>query len=194
MRGVKTSNPRNVIFSYININSIRNKLNDLNVLVGPHIDILCIAETKLDYSFPNAQFKLDGFCTPYRLEKSSSSGGILTYVRSNMPSRLLTSFVIPESIQALAIEVNLRKEKWLVLPIYRPPDQNLKFFMENISSLLDHYASAFSNILILGDFNDTVTSREISSFISEHSLFSLITQPTCFKSKKGKCIDLILTN
>ena len=44
------------IFSYLNINSIRNKSGDLDKMVDGNIDILCIAETKLDESFPNNRF------------------------------------------------------------------------------------------------------------------------------------------
>ena len=45
-----------VVFLYLNINSIRNKFGDLNKIIDGNIDILCIAETKLDESFPNNQF------------------------------------------------------------------------------------------------------------------------------------------
>ena len=46
----------NVIFSYLNINSIRNKFGDLDKIIYENIDILYIAETKLDGSFHNNQF------------------------------------------------------------------------------------------------------------------------------------------
>ena len=46
----------NVTFYYLNINPIRNKTGDLDKTVDGNIDILCIAETKLDESFPNNQF------------------------------------------------------------------------------------------------------------------------------------------
>ena len=45
-----------VTFSYLNIISIRNKLGNLDKMIDGHIDILCIAETKLDKSFPNHRF------------------------------------------------------------------------------------------------------------------------------------------
>ena len=45
-----------VIFSYLNINSISNKPGDLAKMVDENIDILCIAEKKLDESFPNNRF------------------------------------------------------------------------------------------------------------------------------------------
>ena len=45
-----------VIFSYLNINSIRNKFGDLDKTVDGNIDTLCIAKTKLEESFPNNRF------------------------------------------------------------------------------------------------------------------------------------------
>ena len=44
-------NPKNIIFSYININSIRNKFGSLCDLISKNIDILSVAETKLDPFF-----------------------------------------------------------------------------------------------------------------------------------------------
>ena len=56
LKRLRHSDLNNVIFSYLNINSISNKVGDLDKTVDGNIDILCIAETKLDESFPNNQF------------------------------------------------------------------------------------------------------------------------------------------
>ena len=188
------SHPNNIVFSYLNINSIRNKLDDLSYVTGTNVDVLCVAETKLDDSFMEGQFCLEGFRSPFRLDKSGKSGGLLIYVKSNLPSRLLTDYKLPNDIQLIPIELNLRKDKWFVISLYRPPRQSISYFIEHLSYLLDFYASKYSNVLIMGDFNETATSTEISKLISEHSLYSLVSTPTCFKSVGGRCIDLILTN
>ena len=39
-----------MIFTYLNIKSIRNMFKNLCELVADNVDILCIAETKLDPS------------------------------------------------------------------------------------------------------------------------------------------------
>ena len=47
----------NIIFQYLNINSFSNKFGDLNnKIVDRNFDNLCIAEMKLEQSFPNNQF------------------------------------------------------------------------------------------------------------------------------------------
>ena len=56
LKRLRYSYLNNVVFSYLNINSIRNKFGDLNKIVDGNIDILCIEETKLDESFLNNQF------------------------------------------------------------------------------------------------------------------------------------------
>ena len=53
LKCLRHSHLNNVIFSYLNINSVRNKLGDLDKILDRNIDILCIAETKLDESFTN---------------------------------------------------------------------------------------------------------------------------------------------
>ena len=40
----------------------------------------------------------------------------------------------------------------------------------------------------------TENDSDMSPLINAHKLFSMIKEPTCFKSVKGRCIDLFLTN
>ena len=76
---LRLNKPKNVIFSYLNINSIKNKMASLREVVIKNVDIPAIAETKIDESFTPAQFLSVGYHSPYRLNKSPKSGGILVY-------------------------------------------------------------------------------------------------------------------
>lgn len=79
---LKQKNPNNLLISYLNINSIRNKFSDLRSLIGNTFDIITIAESKLDDSFPSSQFYLPGFqFPPFRLDCTAHSGGLLTYIK-----------------------------------------------------------------------------------------------------------------
>ena len=40
--------PRNVVSSYINMSSIRNKFSGFSEMIGENVDLLAIAETKID--------------------------------------------------------------------------------------------------------------------------------------------------
>ena len=48
LRNLKSKNVGNIIFSYLNINSIRNKFENLCELDAGNVDVLYIAETKLE--------------------------------------------------------------------------------------------------------------------------------------------------
>ena len=48
-----------------------------------------ICETKIDASFPIGQFLLNGYSTPFGLDRNAHGGGVLLYVREDIPSKLL---------------------------------------------------------------------------------------------------------
>ena len=58
-----------IFIAHLNINSLRNKFEILKEATANKVDILLISETKLDSSFPLNQFHIDGFTTPYRLDR-----------------------------------------------------------------------------------------------------------------------------
>ena len=107
-----------VIVGYLNINSVRNKLDALREIVSQNLDILMIAETKIDASFPTGQFTIEGFATPFRLDRNANGGGLLVYVRSDIPAHRLNSFNFSEGIECISFEINLRKKKWVLFSVY----------------------------------------------------------------------------
>ena len=193
LRNLRLKNAGNIIFSYLNINYIRNNFENLCELVAGNVDILCIAETKLDPSFPNSQFLIPGFQKPLRMDVYSRRGGLLVYIKSSLPSKISPKFKLPNNIQIIPSELNLRKDKWLSLSIYKPPLQNNQYFVSILSDLLDFYSNEYDNKVVLGDFNLELSSPGMSSFMDSQNFVSLVKNKTCFKGA-GSGIDLILTN
>ena len=189
---MRNDNPSNLNFCYLNINSVRNKFTDLQTIINGNVDIVSIAETKLDASVPSAQFTLEEYHTAYGLDTNNKSGGILLYLKSSIPSRCLCYEELRISIQAIPFEINLRKEKCLVISIYRPPSQNSEYFLNSLTKIIDYFANTYDNHLILGDFNLEPTDSALMGFLDSNSLTNLIKTNTCFKGK-GSFIDLILT-
>ena len=97
--------------------------------------MLRIAETKIDSSFPTGQFSLEGYRSPYRLNVSNRRGRLLIYVNASIPTRYLKYEIKYKSIQIITFEINLRKEKWLVVSIYRPPLQNSEYFVNAFTDI-----------------------------------------------------------
>ena len=75
LKTIRSDNANKLIFAHLNINSIRNKFEFLATQVKGKIDILMIAETKIDESFPKGNFLVEAFSTPYRLDRDSKGGG-----------------------------------------------------------------------------------------------------------------------
>ena len=129
-------NPSNVIFSFLNINSFRYKFEDLKFFCMNNVNILLIGGTKLDSSFPDAQFFIEGYNKPLRLDVSGRGGGLLVFTKSHLPTRKLTKLKIPMNIQIIIFELNLRKEKWQVVSVYKPPTQDSTYFLNLLSRII----------------------------------------------------------
>ena len=119
MKKLRLKNPKNTIFSYLNINSVWNKYKNMSSLISENVDILIVAETKLDLSFLTTQFVIPGLHHTFRLVINRWRGGLLVYVKGSVPARVLTSFSTPADIQIIVFEINLKKEKWLFVAIYK---------------------------------------------------------------------------
>ena len=76
IKNLRLSNVNRVVIGNLNINSLPNKFNQLKELVLKHVDILVLTERKLDDSFPNSQFSVDGSSKPFRIDRSRSGGGV----------------------------------------------------------------------------------------------------------------------
>ena len=50
-----------------------------------------ISETKVDDSFPDGQFFLDGFGTPFRLDRNGNGGGIMLFTRNDIPAKVVST-------------------------------------------------------------------------------------------------------
>ena len=103
---------KNVIVGQLNINSLRNKFNELVELMRGRLDILVLTETKLDHTFPEKQFLIPGYKKPFRLDRNVNGGGVMIYVREDIPCDALSKYSTPARLEAIFVEINLRKEKF----------------------------------------------------------------------------------
>ena len=56
-----------------------------------YVDVLVVKETKLDDTFLASQFLVTGFSVPYRLDRNRNGGGIIIFIRDDIPRRVLMS-------------------------------------------------------------------------------------------------------
>ena len=194
LKNLRMKNTNKIIVGHLNINSIRNKIFMLADIVKNNIDILLISETKIDNSFPKSQFLLHGFSEPYRLDRNSNGGGLLLYVRNDIPTRRPLQ-LISNNIESIFLELNISNKKWLMAGIYNPKKSLIGQFLPSLEINVIHYLSSYENLILFGDFNFEMKVDVMSDFCSIFNLKNLIKDPTCFKNpSKPSCIDLILTS
>ena len=171
----------NIIVGILNINSISRKFDEFKLMVSGYFDVIIVTETKLDDSFPKAQFCIDGFSIPYRLDRNRNGGGLMIYVRDDIPSKMLTKHNLPEDIETAFTELNFRRCKSLLWATYRAPSQNHNYCFDNIDKSLDVY-STYKRVTLAGDFNAQVVEKSFDSFLYQHELTSINRNPTCYKN------------
>ena len=93
-----------------------------------------ISETKIDSSFPSAQFHSEGYATSYRLDTNANGGGILLYIREDILSKLLNTDL---SIEGFLVEIRLTKKKWLLCSSYKPKKNLIANHLNCIDTNLD---------------------------------------------------------
>ena len=160
IENIRSKNPNRLMIAQLNIISLRYKFDSLVEILHSNVDILLISETKTDSSFPTAQFKIEGY-TMYRLDRNSNGGGILLYVREDIPSTLLNTELL---IGGFCIEINIRKRKWLLVCTYNPNKNIISNNLKEIGKSLHNYSSKYYNFILLGDLNSEPTELAVRDF------------------------------
>ena len=140
-----------------------------------------LGKTKIDDSFPNAQFKNEGYKN-FRNDLDTFVVGLLFYVNEKLNYRSLEICLPNTFIEILPLELRLLNSKWLILGTYKPPSQNEPTYVSEIQKLLTYYRSSYDNILLLGDFNMSFSNKNMKDLCDMFELNHLIKDPTCFKS------------
>ena len=52
----------------------------------------------------------------------------MIYVREDIPSKTLMKHNLPDDIEGLFMEINLRKFKWILFGSYHPPSQPDQYY------------------------------------------------------------------
>ena len=60
-------------------------------------------------------------------------GGLLLYVRVDIPTKLLKTFIAPDNFEGFFIELNLRKKKYLLSCSYNPHKNLIKNHVNTLS-------------------------------------------------------------
>ena len=179
----------------LNINSIRNKFEMLTSLIRNEIYVLLLSETKIDETCPSEQFLNSGFAKSLRLGRNCRVGGIMLFIRDNIPFRLLKPGNLPSNTDGLFIEIDLCKKKWLLCCGYNPSKSLINKFTYDIGKVLDSFVGNYDDLLTFGDLSSEITESSMQAFCNSYNLHNLCHKSACYENPaKSSCIGLFLTN
>ena len=64
-------------------------------------------------AFQLASFRLMGYISPFRFDRNGNGGGILLFIREDIPGKLIGSEILP--FESFYVKLNLRGQKWLII-------------------------------------------------------------------------------
>ena len=135
-----------IFFEHLNVNSVRNKSEALEFLIKDKLDVFLVSESKLDSSFPEAEFKIPGYRI-FRQDRDEYGGGLIFYNNQNIPCKKIETFHFTSSIEILTLEINLGKEKLLIFGTYKPPNINNSSFLNELYNAITFYSTLYKNCI-----------------------------------------------
>ena len=117
---------------------------------------------KIDDSFPIGNFTIHGFSPPYRLDRYSKDGGIMLYIREDIPSNLLATD--KEPIESCYGKQIIRNEKYFINLSCNPHKTMIKNHLATLGNFLDLHSLKYNKMLILRDFNLGIDEPHMKSF------------------------------
>ena len=153
LRKVRHKHKNNVLVSYLNINNLRYKLTELIDVLYDKLTYICFfAETKLDITFNDNLFSIPQY-NFFRNDRNSSGGGLIAYVRSNLPARRRHDLEFDNPIETIVLDIQINNRKWAIIGAYRPPSLKNHIFSDILTKGLDKLSIHFDNVMLLGDLN-----------------------------------------
>jgi hypothetical protein len=154
-----------------------------------------VQETKLDSSFPDQQFKCEGFKI-YRKDNTCNSGSLLLYVSNDLAQRRRTKLEFDVNnengrLETICVEVFIKSEKWLILSVYKQPVIKDIYLWSLFERALNTISVECSNYIIVGDIHIDMSK---TNKLETAGCKNVVKQPTCHKSDTPSLIDLVITN
>ncbi len=199
----RLNNAKSLIFTHINVNSLKKENKApldyfKDILQQGFVDMLCVSETKLNKSIVDKDIDCSPQFKVYRKDRSSTSGGLCVWIRSDIPQQRLYHLELNSEnyhIESLVFELKIKKETWYVVLAYKNPNVPKSFFIEKLKLVYEELVCKAHEIITLGDLNIDMLceNNELQHDICDiYGLDNIITEPTCFKSPEGTLVDVLL--
>ena len=191
----RKTNKKECIIALLNVNSLPSKFIEIKEwLVDGVFDILCIQETKIDSTFPNSQFHVNGY-NIFRRDRKKGGGGVMIFVRDSIVARPIKTKC--KFVEAILLNLTIGQTRFALVAAYKPPSVDNVPFTSDMYSLLDKATSQSNNIICLGDLNcdisntldDNNKGKCLLDICDIYDLDSLNNSPTRISYQRSSCLD-----
>ena len=193
-----------VKFGVLNTRSVRNKTTEfVSVLLDNKFDIIALSESWIkpeDTSVIGNVTPLGYAFLHVPRPGSKCGGGVALIYKTGLNVTIRSTGLDFKSFELLCFDVNSGSVTISIVIIYRPQPKStgcsFGIFLDEFSSLVDHYLLNSSPILFTGDFNihvdDTADSEAISflNLLTASGLQQHIDEPT---HVQGHTLDIYIT-
>ena len=129
---------------------------------------------------------------PHTDQTNPNDGGILLYIREDIPSKLQNSDL---SIEGFFVEIRLWKKTWLLCRSCNPKKHLIANHLNCIGRNLDSQLGQYENFILMGDFNVEPNDATMKNFCQIYGCKNIVKDKTCFKNPiNPTCIELIMTS
>lgn len=190
---------------HINIRSIRNKIEELDLLLHSldYPEVVCITETWCHSDEINiinlSSYKL----TDYFARSSMKGGGVAIFINNSLNFKLINSYVKSEEsiFEYALIELNISNKLFIIGCFYRTPGTNFVIFYNKMAELLNKVLKPGFPSFICGDFNVNFNvnccdryANDLTNLFLSYGMKKCINEFTRVQNNTKTIIDNIFSN
>jgi len=179
----------NALLAFLEVNSV-------------NFDILILYETRLNDQ-TSCLYEIPRYSS-FSVNRNSYGGGIKVYYHNRLNISIIDEYTgIFDTHESIYFKLNQYKTKQIIFScIYRPPNKNLKNFLNNLDEIHSTQYFADKQIVLCGDLNCDVSknnalSRNFLNTFANNGLKQLVTEKTHVDIRSGilnSMIDLVFSN
>ena len=199
-----TENSNTLSFFHFNSRSLkRNFLNFCECVesLNMHMSIIGVTETWLKEG-EEMLISLPNYTFVGNTRQGKRGGGVGIFIHDNIKFKRRTDLdICNEVVESIFIEVFNTLKNYIVGVIYKPPQQTVKSFIDNIQFPLNTISNERKESIIMGDFNVDLmkinTVQYVNDFIDNFTSYSYLPQifkPTRITTNSATILDNIFYN
>ena len=181
---------------HLNVRSLLAHFADLKRFLEMNdFDIVTLSETWLKSSVDSNNVLIGGFSLVRRDRADSRGGGVAMYIKNSLKYVVLEN---SENLEDVWIALKLKNITVAIGCLYRPPNLNSIFFINEFETTLFNLLPRFDQTVCLGDFNfdlldvNSPTNIRFSDLLAGAGLRQIVNFPTRTTLNSSTLLDLVI--